>query len=180
MSNERESTTHSLMDHLFKNRYVHSPNPVESHRSSCMCTENDKSIAGSLLNRSGREKLIAYIRVLTNDEVTDKLELIQAYCLKNGYKITDVFTDICDHPSFGFKAALDAMEHTDGLISFDLNMFVREDGDRMRELRPFIHHFFCIGGKHLITIADGIDTGTLQGQESAIEAISQVKDGFET
>jgi len=90
-----------------------------------------------------------------------------------------VFSDVCDHPSFGFKAAIDALENADGLISVDLNQFASSHGDRVRELRPLIHHFFCLGGKHLITINDGVDTSTHAGQQNAMDSICTTKGGFE-
>lgn len=182
MNSCQEPEQHTLMEHFFRDKQTHSPrvNPHGDLIDRCMCTDKGNSIASYYLNRSRREKLVVYVRVNSEIEVEENVELIKEYCSENGYQITDIFTDVADHPSFGFKAAIEAMENADGLITVDLNQFVSLHGDRMRELRPLIHHFFCHGGKHLITINDGIDTGTELGQRNAIDLFSESKVGFET
>ncbi|MBA3859002.1 MAG: hypothetical protein C0507_19015 [Cyanobacteria bacterium PR.3.49] len=177
-----ENEHRSLMDHFFKGKQVHSPQ-ISHHgdiMDRCMCTEKGNSLASYYLNRGKKEKLVAYVRVAHAEQVDEKADLIRDYCANNGYQIIEIFSDVGDHPSFGFKAALEALDNCDGLISLDLNQFVATKGDRIRELRPLIHHFFCHGGKHLITIAEGIDTGTELGQQNAIELVNETKVGFET
>jgi hypothetical protein len=171
-----------LMEHFFKEKRPHSPRI--SHQGDilnrCLCTEKSNSISNYYVNRNRKERLVVYIRVLKEEDLEEKLELIREYCADNGYQIYDTFSDVSDHPSFGFRAALDEMENADGLISVDLGQFVGSKQDRIRELRPLIHHFFCTGGKHLITVEDGIDTGTELGQQNAIALVSESKVGFET
>ncbi len=182
MNTLEDNEQRPLMEHFFKGKQVHSPR-ISHHGDiidRCMCTEKGNSLASYYLNRARKEKLVAYVRVPHEEQIDEKVELIRQYCIDNGYQIIEVFSDVDDHPSFGFKAALDALENCDGLISLDLNQFVATKGDRIRELRPLIHHFFCRGGKHLITIAEGLDTGTEIGQQNAIELVSQTKGGFET
>lgn len=182
MNTLEDNEHHPLMEHFFKDKQVHSPR-ISHHGDlidRCMCTEKENSLASYYLNRGKRENLVAYLRVPNAEQIDEKVESIKQYCLDNGYRIMEIFSDVGDHPSFGFKAALDAMENADGLISLDLNQFVATKGDRIRELRPLIHHFFCRGGKHLITIAEGLDTGTELGQQNAIELVSENKVGFET
>lgn len=182
MGSQFEAEKHNLMEHFFKDKHVHSPqvNPRGDLLDRCLCTEKSNSITSYYLNRSRKEKLVVYVRVVEESLLEENVELIKTYCQELGYQIAEIFTDVSDHPSFGFKAALDAMENADGLISVDLNQFVSSHGDRIRELRPLIHHFFCRGGKHLITINDGIDTGTEIGQQNAIDIISETKVGFDT
>lgn len=182
MGSQFDGEGHNLMEHFFKDKHVHSPqvNPRGDLLDRCLCTEKNNSITSYYLNRSRKEKLVVYVRVVEESLLEENVGLIKTYCKELGYQIADIFTDVSDHPSFGFKAALDAMENADGLISVDLNQFVSSHGDRMRELRPLIHHFFCRGGKHLITINDGIDTGTEIGQQNAIDIISETKVGFDT
>lgn len=182
MNTHENGEHHSLMEHFFHDKHVHSPR-IERHGDvldRCMCTEKKNSIASYYLNRSRKEHLVVYVRVSDETMIDEKVSLIRDYCKEFGYQIADIFTDVADHPSFGFKAALDAMENADGLITVDLNQFVSVNGDRIRELRPLIHHFFCRGGKHLITINDGIDTGTELGQQNAIDLVSDTRVGFET
>lgn len=65
-----------------------------------------------------------------------------------------------------------------GLIALNLQTFVENSEDRLRDLRPFVHHFFCSGSKDLITIEEGINTATPQGQMAADSAVSSSKDAF--
>lgn len=180
MSDEQEA--HPLMQHFFQTRQVHLPRM--SHRDDpidrCLCSEKSHALSNYYLNRNRREKLVAYIRAQNENDQAAKLDAIKAYCTDNGYQLVDIFSDISEHPSFGFKAAMEGLENADGLISFDANQFIAKNADPLRELRPLIHHFFCGGGKHLITIADGIDTGTELGQQAAIELVSSNKIGFNT
>ena len=182
MSAHFESEPQTLMEHFFKDKRVHTPRI--QHQGDiidrCMCIDNGSSIANYYLNRRRREKLVVYVRVNDESKIEEKVDLIKEYCAQNEYQIVDILTEVSDHPSFGFKAALEELENADGLISVDLNQFVSSHGDRIRELRPLIHHFFCQGGKHLITINDGIDTGTNIGQQNAIESMCETKVGFET
>jgi hypothetical protein len=48
----------------------------------------------------------------------------------------------------------------------------------MRELRPFIHHFFCASQKHLVTIEEGLDSGSPGGQAAMLELVNQNKEAF--
>lgn len=182
MNTLEDNESRPLMEHFFKDKQVHSPR-ISHHGDildRCMCTEKGNSLASYYLNRNRKERLVVYVRVLHEEDAIGKVEEVRDYCRENGYQIADIFSDVGDHPSFGFRAALDAMENADGLITYDLNQFVGSKGDRIRELRPLIHHFFCGGGKHLITIAEGLDTGTKLGQQNAIDLVSDPKVGFET
>ncbi len=182
MNTLEENEQRPLMEHFLQGAQAHSPRT--SHHGDiidrCMCPGKGNSLATHLLNSNRREKLVAYVRVTQEEDINDKVEVIRDYCREFEYQIAEIFSDVGDRPSFGFKAALQALANSDGLISFDLDQFVGSHGDRIRELRPLIHHFFCGGGKHLITIADGIDTGTQQGQQNAIELVAATKTGFET
>jgi DNA invertase Pin-like site-specific DNA recombinase len=114
---------------------------------------------------------------VTDDELDaqKQLEVIQQYCFEHGYRIARAFKDK-GKPSFGLAEALEALPQVDGLIAVDLNRFVEHQDDRLRDLRPFIHHFFCHTNKHLIAVEEGIDTRATARQRSAIEIINQVRD----
>ncbi len=138
MNTLEEHENRPLMEHFFKDKRVHSPR-ISHHGDlidRCMCTEKENSLASYHLNRGRRENLVAYLRVPNAEQIDEKVESIRQYCLDNSYRIIEIFSDVGDHPSFGFKAALDAMENADGLIALDLNQFVATRGDRIRELRP--------------------------------------------
>lgn len=182
MNGSDEQEANSLMEHFFRNKHVHLPrmNRNDDLIDRCMCSEKSHALSNYYLNRNRRERLVAYIRAQNENDRAAKLDAIKVYCKDNGYQLVDILSDISDHPSFGFKAAMEELENADGLISVDASQFIAKDADPMRELRPLIHHFFCAGGKHLITIADGIDTGTQLGQQAAIDLVSSNKIGFET
>ncbi len=124
--------------------------------------------------------LVAYIRLDQNQLPRDDQEqMLRTYCVQHGFKLEDVFIDK-GKPSYGLRDALQSVEQFDGLIAVDLDCFVEHEGDRLRDLRPFIHHFFCRKDKHLITIQEGIDTGYPAGQRAAVDFLEQIKDGFNT
>lgn len=123
-----------------------------------------------------KTSLIAYLR--SSEEAGDaekQLETIEAYCAHHGFRLKNIFKDE-GAPSVGLTRALDALNGADGLIAVDLDRFVEHEGDKTRDLRPFVHEFLSLGSKHLITIKEGIDTGSAGGQASAIEFINQPRD----
>ncbi len=121
--------------------------------------------------------LVAYIRIGGQDHLSkdEQTNLIAAYCTQHGFRLAQTFVDF-GKPSQALRDALQELEKHDGIIAVDLNSFVEHQDDRMRDLRPFIHHFFCHPSKHLITIQEGIDTGSAAGQKAAIEFSSQIKE----
>ncbi len=122
--------------------------------------------------------LIAYVRTSTaSDDLNQQLALIGDYCAVHGYHITKVFKDE-GIPSSGLREALDSLDEAAGIIAVDLNRFVAHSSDRLRELRPLIHHFFCQSTKHLITVKEGIDTRSPGGQLAALDLIADNRDGF--
>ncbi|HEY9732545.1 MAG TPA: recombinase family protein [Drouetiella sp.] len=170
-----DNKNESLRSTFYDTRKVYDPRPREG---GCLCVNAPK--ADWYRGKPKGESLIAYVRAAKDADVEGYIKEINRYCQEHSYKIADVFTDVGDQPSFGLQAAFDALEHADGLISCEMNMFIKHNADRIRELRPFIHHFFCLRDKHLITIVDGIDTGSSFGQENAIQMICETKAGFDT
>lgn len=120
-----------------------------------------------------KTSLIAYVR--SSEEPGDaerQIEIIDAFCANHGFKLKNVFRDQ-GRPSVGLTRALEALNGADGLIAVDLDRFVEHEGDKTRDLRPLVHEFLSLGSKHLITIKEGIDTGSAGGQTPAIEIINQ-------
>lgn len=124
--------------------------------------------------------LVAYIRIhgdlLSEEEQTKK---INEYCLLHGFQIVATFVDT-GKPSHGLQNALQTMAEYHGLIAANLESFVEHKQDRLRDLRPFVHHFFCSGNKRLITLEEGIDTSSAGGQKAANEALDSNDSGFNT
>ena len=124
--------------------------------------------------------LIAYVRVdedvLSEEEQTNA---INDYCLRHGFIVAATFVDT-GKPSAGLQQALQHMMENHGLIAANLQSFVENNEDRLRDLRPFVHHFFCSGNKRLITVEEGIDTSSPSGQNAADEAMDSTHAGFNT
>jgi hypothetical protein len=120
--------------------------------------------------------LVAYIK-LGDGRMSreDQLNIIQQYCLQHGFRLDDTFVE-SEGTSGRLQEALATMKDHAGLIAVDLDSFVQDRRDRIRDLRPFLHHFFCHGKKHLIAIEEGIDTGTAAGQVAALEMVTCNKD----
>jgi hypothetical protein len=124
--------------------------------------------------------LIAYIRVAGDlASLEEQTCTINDHCLTNGFRVAQFFVDN-GKPSYALTEALQAMKAHHGLIAVNLQSFVENTEDRLRDLRPFVHHFFCSGNKDLITVQEGIDTATSQGQIAAEDAVSASGDSFNT
>lgn len=141
-------------------------------KGNCFCVKPHIQLQ---LNQRKKQNLIGYVRALNVETATQKVALLKQYCSENGYRLLHVKVEVGPRPSFELAAALDDLAEADGLIATDLDQFFPPTPDRLRELKPFVHHFFCSHAKHLITIEDGIDTGTVVGQENALELIAKVK-----
>jgi DNA invertase Pin-like site-specific DNA recombinase len=119
-----------------------------------------------------RQKVVAYIRYTSNPlDAGRQLTCIKDYCADRGYQLLKVFKD-SGKPSWGLSGALEALNEADALIAVDLDRFIEHEGDRIRDLRPFVHNFFGYRNKHLIVIKEGIDTGLPLGQMNSVELIS--------
>lgn len=123
--------------------------------------------------RTTRIKLIGYVRAGNSElSIQDQQTMIENYCLEHNYRLVQVFEDT-DRPSYGLSQALSAMDTADGMIVTDLVRFVTHTDDRLLELRPLIDKNFLHKGKILISITDGIETATPQGQEAAIGILDE-------
>lgn len=124
------------------------------------------------LSRSSRKGgLIAYVRTFGDDNMNSQLVAIEDYCKEHGFKVVRVFHDH-GAPGRGLQEALNAIDECAGIIAVDLVRFTTFTSDRHREIRPLIHHFLSHTDKHLITIAEGIDTRSPGGQLTAIELMN--------
>lgn len=144
-----------------------------SETTNCHCV---KPYVRLFLNQRRKQNLIGYVRALNAEAAAEKVALLKQFCSESGYNLLQIKVEIGSRPSFELAAALDSLAEADGLIATDLSQFFPPTPDRLRELKPFVHHFFCTNSKHLITIDDGIDTGTIVGQETALELIAKVKE----
>lgn len=164
-----------LIEHYFFKRLT--PDAKEQLKNldneNCLCVTPTK---GFSLNPNKKENLVGYIRADDETVAAAKAISIKDFCEKNNYSLQQIYLDLGDKPSYEMTAAMNDLEIADGIIATDINQFIAPSLDKMRDIRPFVHHFFCTGAKHLITIEDGIDTGTAHGQSAAMDLLSQVKD----
>ncbi len=151
----RESLSHCHCNSLH-NHWLHRPLEKPSHPS----------------------RVIAYVRQdgssLSNDK---QISMIETFCQDHGYDLIAVYQDVGPEPARGLTDALNALiEQAHGLIAVDLERFVHNHKDRLRDLRPLIYKFFCHTQRYLLTIAEGIDTSSPAGQMSAVEELSVTED----
>lgn len=152
------------------------------HISACHCAAPHsrwvRRDLSNLLSKPRPVSLVAYIRETEGARTAqEQSSLIAAYCDEHGYRVLHTFMDH-GKPSSGLQQALQEAERTDGLIASDLNRFVEHPDDRLRDLRPFIHHFFCHTAKHLVAVEEGIDTAFPIGQLRAMDLIKQSKEEY--
>jgi hypothetical protein len=146
----------------------------------CQSTRDSSSRnnVGGFTHPRLHKSVIAYLRVGgTHLCREDQVKMIESYCALHQLNLAQVFCDK-GKPSYGLQEALQELKNHDALVAVNLDSFVEHEDDKMRDLRPFIHHFFCNDMKHLITIQEGVDTGTAAGQRVALEMSSQIKDSF--
>lgn len=122
-------------------------------------------------------RLTAYIRVDGGVDKARQYKEIKDYCDAHRFEVVETYEDR-GLPSLGMQAAFDSLERTDGIIATNLDIFVQHDDDPMRDLKPLLHRFFCIGDRHFITVEEGIDTATPEGQRAAVDYMSKTKEGI--
>ncbi len=121
-------------------------------------------------------RLVAYIRSASPDMRELQRSKIEDYCEKNGHSIVAVYDWDLSKPSTALHDALQSIDGADGLIVSDLDRIIDHPDDPPRDLFPIFHHYFFHSTKHLISIQEGIDTGSLPGQESFIRYLNRIED----
>jgi hypothetical protein len=115
--------------------------------------------------RFTRLNLIGYIRTGGTDFSAEQQKLmLSEYCTGHAAKIIKYFEDT-DCPSFGFESALASLGQADGIIAIDLQRFAKDTIEPMIELRPVLDRLMH-SHKALITVLDGLETLTANGQET--------------
>jgi DNA invertase Pin-like site-specific DNA recombinase len=121
-------------------------------------------------------RYIAYVRAANEADLQQQYAQLERYAQDHHLKISETFCDT-GKPLAGMRQAMEALEEADGLIVVDLNRLVTRTDDRLHDLRPLLHHFCApTQGKHLISIAEGINTATSAGQLAAMEIVNELKD----
>jgi hypothetical protein len=120
--------------------------------------------------------VVAYIRGLSESDIAEQQKTVDEFCARHGYKVVSRHFDLGDKPATGLNGALASLQSADALIVSDLQRLVAHPDSRERDLRPLLHQFLCQNGKHLIAVAEGINTGTPGGQLATTEFINQLKD----
>lgn len=147
--------------------------------TSCACAPTDlveiRKLWASRGPRKVHHKYVGYVRAQNEVALEEQYERIRQFAKEHNIDLQEMYCDI-GLPQGGLSHALEALETKDGLIACDLQRFVTRRDDRLRDLRPLLHHFCCRGAKHLMTIDEGIDTGTAEGQRVALEIFNQRTD----
>lgn len=144
----------------------------------CLCRNEHQHWlhAGKVAPKHNR--VIAYLRepegscVISNER---QLALIEEFCKQHGYELVNIFRDHSSEPGLGLSMALDALSMADGLVALDLERFVHDHKDRLRDLKPLLHKFFCNTDRYLLTVLEGVNTRATGGQQSAMDVLSSVK-----
>ncbi len=109
-------------------------------------------------------KLVGYIREGAHSASAQKQRIaIKQYCKANKYEVSFVTLVDSDRPSYGWEQAKKALDLSDGVIAYDLNRFVWHENDRPLDLRTLVERLHA-RNKVLITVADGFETVTPEGQ----------------
>lgn len=184
MSRDAEARLNCGIDRLHRGKAktgelpdCHCPPAPDVKLEDCRCVMT-KSGHWKLVMPAGKAehplRLIAYLRPGVKN-IQEQLAMIEKYRNEHDCEIVGLFKDV-DKPSLGLRDALENLIHCDGLIASDLNRFVCHPEDRMRELRPFIHHFFCTAQKHLVTVDEGLDSSSPGGQAAMLELVTRNKE----
>ncbi len=124
-------------------------------------------------------KVVAYVRTDAPEPALERqVQTIDGYCRENNFELVRVFKDDGPAPGMGLSDALNSLSAVDGLIAVDLERFVQHHDDRVMDLRPLLHQFFCTNKKYLITISEGINTSSAEGQKTAMQYIASEKENF--
>ncbi len=121
-------------------------------------------------------KLVAYVRSVEPELREAQKNKIEDYCEKNGHTIVTMFDWDRSKPGTALHDALLAIDGADGLIVADLDRIIDHPDDPPRDLFPIFHHYFFHNAKHLISIHEGIDTGSVFGQEAMINYLNRIAD----
>ncbi len=121
-------------------------------------------------------KLVAYVRSLEPDMCDAQKRKIEDYCEKNGHTIVAMYDWDLSKPGTALHDALLSLDEADGLIVTDLDRMIDHPDDPPRDLFPIFHHYFFHNAKHLISIHEGIDTGSIVGQEAMVNYLKQIAD----
>lgn len=145
--------------------------------SHCLCNNiHHHWIHGSTHKLTHPARVVAYIRSYGGLSEEKQLAMIQTFCREYDYDLVNIFQEHSIEPGRALSDALNALDTADALIATDLERFVYNHNDRLRDLKPLIHNFFCHTNRYLLTICEGVDTSTPAGQASAVEMFSTMKD----
>lgn len=144
----------------------------------CLCRNEHQHWLHAGKTTPKHNRVVAYLREpegahsISNER---QLALVEEFCKQHGYELVNVFRDHGSEPGPGLHAALDALSMADGLVALDLERFVHDHKDRLRDLKPLLHKFFCNTDRYLLTVLEGVNTRGTAGQQQAMEILSSVK-----
>lgn len=116
-------------------------------------------------------KLIGYLRNgHAKFSVEEQKGIITDYCERRNYRLEGYTEADKNDLSYGWEECLEALQSCDGIITTDASCLVENEEDRLVKLRPLFKNFMD-QHKQLITILDGLDTSTADGQKYTIDLL---------
>jgi hypothetical protein len=151
---------------------------METDRN-CICNGSRPWFRTAASRFSHPVRLVAYARAESSLAAAQQFSQIEDYCRANNFELVDRFSDIGTQPGMGFHQAMQQLSHANGLIAYELERFVHHQHDRLLDLKPLLHQFFCSGSRFLVTVKEGVNTQSAAGQKAAIEVMDSLKDPLE-
>lgn len=146
---------------------------------NCICNGSRPWFRTAASHFSHPVRLVAYARAESSLAAAQQFSQIEDYCRANNFELVDKFDDIGTQPGIGLHQAVPQLSHANGLIAYDLKSFVHDQHDRLLDLKPLLHQFFCSGSRFLVTVKEGVNTQSAAGQKAAIEVLDSLKDPLE-
>ncbi len=145
----------------------------------CVCTGSRPWFRTAAANFSHPVRLIAYARSESETKCLEQFDRIEDFCNANNFELVGRFRDIASVPGVGLHQAIQQLSHANGIVAVDLDRFVHHHQDRLLDLKPLLHQFFCSGTRFLVTIKEGVNTQSAAGQKAALEVMDSLKDPLE-
>lgn len=145
-------------------------------KKDCFCNGSRPWFRTASSDLSHPVRLIGYARAESPDAARLQFMKIEEFCQENNYELVERYYDIGGQPGAGLGRAIKQLSHANGLIACDLEQFVCHHQDRLMDLKPLLHKFFCSGTRFLLTIKEGVNTQSAAGQHAAIEVLNSLKD----
>ncbi|MBX9670438.1 MAG: hypothetical protein K2X93_22750 [Candidatus Obscuribacterales bacterium] len=168
-----------LRSYLFKTTFTSDEDRIaQAKRYSSCCHQVKQPTVSNTLGTFAKRKhlcLVAYVRSGHESSATEQEQEIIKYCKDHNHDIVAVFGKEMDKAA-ALQSALRSMHDADGLITVDMMRLICHVQDPVRDLKNRINNDFFHADKRLITIREGIDTGTIDGQAQVMAFVNRIMD----